>query len=119
MASIQLAQQIGEEYMALKRMLIGSCLIMVLANYSFASENKVDVTNMTCGEFLELKGEYKPTAIIMTDYLNKSDKPVKSFIDVSGIDKIIPIIIEACKENPRYKFDEVVHSAWEDIKHDL
>ncbi|MCE9905677.1 HdeA/HdeB family chaperone, partial [Hafnia paralvei] len=60
-----------------------------------------------------------PTAIGFAEALNKKDKPEDAVLDVDGTEKVIPLVIEACKQNPKESFAQKVKSEWKKVKKDM
>lgn len=52
----------------------------------------------TCEDFIALNESFKPTAIGFAEALNKNDKPEDAVLDINGTEKVIPLVIEACKK---------------------
>lgn len=82
-----------------KTLLISMVCLMGFSAIGHAAENKKPVKSWTCEDFLALDESFKPTAIGFAEALNKKDKPEDAVLDVDGTEKVIPLVIEACKQN--------------------
>ncbi len=102
-----------------KTLLISMVCLMGFSAIGHAAENKKPVKSWTCEDFLALDESFKPTAIGFAEALNKKDKPEDAVLDVDGTEKVIPLVIEACKQNPKESFAQKVKSEWKKVKKDM
>lgn len=102
-----------------KTLLISMVCLMGFSAIGYAAENKKPVKSWTCEDFLALDESFKPTAIGFAEALNKKDKPEDAVLDVDGTEKVIPLVIEACKQNPKESFAQKVKSEWKKVKKDM
>ncbi|KHS42787.1 acid-activated periplasmic chaperone HdeA [Hafnia paralvei] len=102
-----------------KTLLISMVCLMGFSAIGHAAENKNPVKSWTCEDFLALDESFKPTAIGFAEALNKKDKPEDAVLDVDGTEKVIPLVIEACKQNPKESFAQKVKSEWKKVKKDM
>lgn len=86
---------------------------------TLADENKKPVASWSCEEFLALDGTFQPTAIGFAEALNKKDKPEDSVLDINGIEKVTPILVDACKKDPQSNFLAKLKSSWDELKKDM
>ena len=95
-----------------------SCVLVtpIMAN---ASPTKKPVNNWTCEDFLALDESYQPTAIGVATALNNKGKPGAQVLDVEGIQKVTPIIIEECKKDKKQNFKQKLTAEWMKMKKDL
>jgi hypothetical protein len=59
---------------------------------------------MTCGEFLALDDVVRPKVVFWAEGFNNRGKPVDAIVDVEATDRLVPVLVEACKENPKLSF---------------
>jgi len=55
---------------------------------------------ITCREFIALRDEFKPQIVSYTLGYDRAKRPDAAFIDVSGVDKIVPVLVSACRAKP-------------------
>ncbi|MCU4415236.1 acid-activated periplasmic chaperone HdeA [Acinetobacter sp. WU_MDCI_Axc73] len=95
-----------------------SCALLtpVLVN---AAPSKKPINNWTCEDFLALNSTYQPTVVgVITTQANKG-KPEGQVLDVEGIEKVTPIIIQECKKDKKQNFKQKLTTEWTKIKKDL
>lgn len=97
----------------------GAAFLLTLSASTLAVENSKPVAMWTCKDFLSLDESYRPTAIGFAEALNKKGQAEDSVLDIDGLEKITPILIEVCKKDPQSKFLTELESAWKDIKKDM
>ncbi len=56
---------------------------------------------MTCKEFVALDDAIKPKVVYWAEGLNKKGKPVDSVVDVDETDKLVPVLVTECKDEPK------------------
>lgn len=95
-----------------------TCLLTFSAS-TLAVENTKPVAMWTCEDFLSLDESYQPTAIGFAEALNKKGKAEDSVLDIDGIEKVTPKLIEVCKKEPQSKFLTELEAAWKDIKKEM
>ncbi|OMQ23816.1 acid-activated periplasmic chaperone HdeA [Serratia oryzae] len=98
---------------------IGVACLLTLSASSLAAGNSKPVAMWTCEDFLALDESYRPTAIGFAEALNKKGKVEDSVLDVDGIEKVTPMLIDVCKKDPQSKFLTELETAWKDIKKDM
>lgn len=98
-------------------LIILSCVALapMLVN---AAPNKKPVNKWTCEDFLVLDTTYQPTAIGVSIALNMNNKGMENqVIDMQGIEKITPIVVQECKKDKKQSFKKTLHTEWAKIKH--
>jgi acid stress chaperone HdeA len=83
--------------MHLQRIAIG----MVLAS--------VPLGKMSCEDFLTFDDSFKPKVVYWAVARAQGGKPESAGVNVAGIEKIMPVIMEGCKKAPKESF-------WEKVK---
>lgn len=109
----------GEIRMNKKLLLISMVGLISFSAMSNAAVNSKPVKSWTCEDFIALNESFKPTAIGFAEALNKNDKPEDAVLDINGTEKVIPLVIEACKKAPKESFIGKVKSEWKKVKHDM
>ena len=52
---------------------------------------------VSCEDFLSLADKFKPQAVSSAIGLNKGRDPKVKVIDVTGVEKIVPVVVSTCK----------------------
>src|SRR5215510_1404992 len=99
--------------MYLQRIAI-SVVVATLAassNVAFAQSEgaKKPLGKMTCEDFIGLEESFKPKLVYWAVAYGQGGKPESAGVNVAGIEKMIPVLIEACKKTPKESF-------WEKVK---
>jgi hypothetical protein len=64
---------------------------------------------MTCNEYLMLDDVVKPKVVYWAEGFNQKGKADDAVVDIAATDKLVPILVDECKETPKASF-------WEKIK---
>ncbi|HDI3020210.1 acid-activated periplasmic chaperone HdeA [Cronobacter sp. EKM101R] len=107
-----------------KLLLVGLTTLLTFSSFSQASDNKEQahkkpVSTWTCEDFLALDASFQPTAVSFIEDIYKEDKAESAVLDVDGITKVTPMVIEACKQAPKESFRDKVKSEWGKVKKDV
>ncbi|MDI2091209.1 acid-activated periplasmic chaperone HdeA [Commensalibacter oyaizuii] len=62
------------------------------------------VNKWACKDFLMLDSSYRPTAVAFAEGITKKDKVVDPMLDVQGIERVVPIIVQECTDNKNDNF---------------
>ena len=95
-------------------MFISAIVIASFAGFAVAATSKADlakkkVQEITCEDFNGLDENFKPTVIAWAAGFRQGDtKPDNSVVDIDGIEKVTPIVVEACTNEPKASFWEKV-----------
>lgn len=66
---------------------------------------KKKVDKISCEDFNGLDETFKPTVIAWAaGYRQGETKPDSVAVDISGIEKVMPFVVEACKKEPKASF---------------
>ncbi|MEB7883203.1 acid-activated periplasmic chaperone HdeA [Serratia fonticola] len=98
---------------------LGMTCFLTYSTVALADESKKPVSTWTCEDFLALDESYQPTAIGFAEALNKKGNPEDSVLDIDGIEKVTPMLVESCKKDPQSKFLTELKSAWKSLKKDM
>ena len=99
-------------------MRLNSLTLGVIAAVSVASSPvlaaQTDATQkplakMTCADFLAFEDSFKPKVVYWAVARGQGGKPESAGVNVAGIEKMIPVMIEACTKEPKGSF-------WEKVK---
>jgi acid stress chaperone HdeA len=91
-------------------LIAGSALLSAAAGgAAFAAPTSA--SNMTCSQFLALDDVTKPKVVFWAEGLNKSGRPESAVIDVDSVNRIVPVVIDACTQNPNASFMNSVKSS--------
>jgi hypothetical protein len=67
---------------------------------------------MTCEEYVMLDNVAKPKVVYWAEGFNQKGKEDDAVVDIAATDKLVPILVDECKETPKASF-------WEKIKKHL
>jgi hypothetical protein len=81
---------------------------------SVATTPKKPVSEWSCEEFLAVADEYQPKAVYWASPQAKGGKQA-SFVEIDGVEKIVPMIIEDCKKTPKDSFMQKLRGAWRSV----
>jgi acid stress chaperone HdeA len=99
--------------MSFRRIVIGIAAATLVSGstVAFAQSNDVKkpVGKMTCEDFLSIEDSFKPKVVYWAVARSQSGKPESAGVNVAGIEKIVPVIMEGCKKAPKESF-------WEKVK---
>lgn len=74
------------------------------------------VGQLTCQDFLMLDENFRPTAVAFAEGVTKKDKIVDPTLDVEGIAKVVPVIVQECTNTPKENFVHKVKTHLSDKK---
>ena len=99
--------------MHLKRMALSVIAATVVAGssgaYAQSDGTKKPLCKMTCEDFLGFEESFRPKVVYWAVARSQSGKPESAGVNVAGIEKIVPAIIDACNKAPKESF-------WDKIK---
>ena len=90
--------------------LVMAALLAGSANaFGQSPANKKPLAKMTCEEFIGLEDSFRPKAVYWAVAYSDDGKPQSGSVNVEGVEKIVPVVVEACKQTPK-------HSFWQKVK---
>jgi len=100
--------------MYLQRLAIVGVLTATLVTGSTVASAQSDATKkplgkMTCEDFLGFEESFKPKVVYWAVAYGQGGKPESAGVNVAGIEKIVPVVIDGCKKAPKESF-------WEKVK---
>lgn len=99
------------------------CAAAALAHTALAADEtnlpKKPVMQWSCQEFLDVRDNFKPQVIYWTEAINKKGKISDAWIDVSGTEKVIPMVVEDCKAEPNANFWKKIKASWQKAKNSI
>lgn len=105
--------------MKTKMLLIGAASLLVFSTMSNAAETKKPIKSWTCEDFIAVNETYRPTAVGIAEVLNKSGKVEDAVLDVDGIEKVTPMVIDACTKDTKSSFISKVKDELKKVKKDM
>lgn len=94
--------------------------VLIFSNLAMAETSKVTtkedlakkkVAELSCEDFNGLDATFKPTVIAWAAGYQKGDsKPDSVAVDIDGIEKVTPFVVEACQKEPKASFWEKVEA---------
>ena len=94
-------------------------LIAIAVPVSAAADTKKPVTKWTCADFLGVEDDFRPKLIYWATAQAKAGKPEVATINIEGMEKVIPIIIEDCKKAPQDSFWQKLEAGWKRVEADM
>jgi acid stress chaperone HdeA len=99
--------------MYLQKVAIGIVAAALVAGPTVAlgqsAGEKKPLGKMTCEDFLGFEETFKPKVVYWAVARSQSGKPESAGVHVAGIEKMVPVVVDACKKAPKESF-------WEKIK---
>jgi acid stress chaperone HdeA len=99
--------------MYLQRIAIGVVAATLVAGSTIVlaqSEGaKKPLGKMTCEDFLSFEDSFKPKVVYWAVAYGQGGKPESAGVNVAGIEKMVPVLIDGCKKAPKESF-------WEKVK---
>ena len=77
--------------------------------WAASTGDKKPLGKMTCEDFLGFDDSFKPKVVYWAVAYGQGGKPESAGINVDGTEKMIPVLVEACKKAPKESF-------WEKVK---
>jgi acid stress chaperone HdeA len=102
-----------EMNMYLQRIAVGvvAATLMASSTIAFAQSDgaKKPLGKMSCEDFLGFEDSFKPKVVYWAVAYGQGGKPESAGVNVAGIEKMVPVLIEGCKKAPKESF-------WEKVK---
>jgi acid stress chaperone HdeA len=100
--------------MYLKRIAFGVVTATLVAGASTLALAQSDAAKkplgkMTCEDFLSFEESFKPKVVYWAVAYGQGGKPESAGVNVAGIEKMVPVLIDGCKKAPKESF-------WEKVK---
>lgn len=112
-AFVENKKQRKEIRMYLQRLVIGVVAATLVAGSTVAfgqsAGTKKPLAKMTCEDFIGIEETLKPKVVYWAVAYGQGGQPESAGINVEGTEKMIPVLIEACKKAPKESF-------WEKVK---
>jgi acid stress chaperone HdeA len=80
--------------------------------------NKKPLDKMTCEEFVGLDDTFRPRAVYWA-VAHGADGKEAGGVSVEGIEKVVPVVVEACKKTPKESFWQRVKAEFKNLKQKL
>ena len=94
--------------MYLQRIAIGVVAAALMASSNVASAQsdaaKKPLGKMTCEDFLGFEESFKPKVVYWAVAYGQGGKPESAGVNVAGIEKMVPVLIDGCKKAPKESF---------------
>jgi acid stress chaperone HdeA len=101
--------------MYLQRLAIAGVVAATLAlggstiGFAQSDSTKKPLGKMTCEDFLGFEENFKPKVVYWAVAYGQGGKPESAGVNVAGIEKMVPVLIDGCKKAPKESF-------WEKVK---
>ena len=66
--------------------------------------NGTKPAKMTCEDFFELDEVARPKLVYWAEGVNRKGKPEDAVFDVETTDRLVPVLVEVCKKEPKESF---------------
>lgn len=76
---------------------------------------KKPLPKMTCEDFIGLDESFKPKAVYWAVAYGKNGQPEAEEVDVVGVEKVVPLVIEECRKAPKETFWQKVKAEWKKL----
>jgi len=84
-----------------------------------SSSGKKALEKMTCEEFVGLEDSFKPDAVYWAIAYGEDGKPESAGVSVEGMERLVPIVIEACQKTPKVSFWQKVKGEFSKLRQKL
>ena len=109
--------------MKLKRIAIAVLTTTLFASSTVAfaqsASSKKPLEKMTCEEFVGLEDSFKPHAVSWAVAYGADGKPESAGVNVEGIQRVVPVVIEACQKTPQESFWQKVKAEFTKLRQKL
>jgi hypothetical protein len=89
--------------MAYRSTVIAALTLMAIVPVSAAPKappSAKTTEKISCREFIALRDEFKPQVVSYALGYDRAKRPEARFVDVSGIETIVPVLISSCRARP-------------------
>ncbi len=76
---------------------------------------KKPLPKMTCDDFIGLDESFKPKAVYWAVAYGKNGQPEAEEVNVVGVEKVVPYVIEECRKAPKETFWQKVKAEWKKL----
>ena len=109
--------------MDLKRIATAVVVTTLLASpalvFGQSLSSKKPLEKMTCEEFVGLEDSFKPHAVSWAVAYGADGKPESAGVNVEGIQRVVPVVIEACQKTPKESFWQKVKAEFTKLRQKL
>jgi acid stress chaperone HdeA len=89
---------------------LAAAVLIIQSGAAFAQSSpaRKPGRQMTCGDFLRVDDTVKPEMVYWAATRDPRGIPVNAVIDVDATDRIVPLLVERCREAPNAPFWQTV-----------
>jgi HdeA/HdeB family protein len=87
--------------------------------FAQSASSKKPLEKMTCEEFVGLEDSFKPHAVSWAVAYGADGKPESAGVNVEGIQRVVPVVIEACQKTPKESFWQKVKAEFTKLRQKL
>ena len=87
--------------------------------FAQSASSKKPLEKMTCEEFVGLEDSFKPNAVSWAVAYGADGKPESAGVSVEGIERMVPVIVEACQTTPKQSFWQKVKAEFTKLRQKL
>ena len=88
---------------------VTSTLAVGAASFGQSTGSKKPLGKMTCEDFISFDESFRPKVVYWAVARAQDGKPESAGVNVEGIEKMIPVLVDTCKKAPKESF-------WEKVK---
>lgn len=99
-----------------KTLVVATLLAASSLSMAATTAAKKPVSQWKCEDFLALDESYQPKAIYFAEGFNKKNKPVDAVMDMDGIEKVVPLVVQECQKAPKASFWDKLKAGWDKAK---
>jgi acid stress chaperone HdeA len=103
------------EFPKVRRLLV-PLIVTAAATTSLAAEVHKPVTQWNCTDFLSVDEQFKPKVVYWATAYAKGGQPDAAVIDINGIEKVTPQIIDECAKTPQASFWTRLKDEWKKVE---
>lgn len=100
-----------------QKLAVGSAHAQKSTSHQAAS--KKPISKMTCEEFVGLDETFQPKAVYWAVAYGSKGQPEAEAIEVDGVEKVVPFVVEECKKAPKETFWQKVQAEWKKMEQKL
>jgi len=83
-------------------------VVVALSSAASAADSKKNLSEWSCVDFLTIQETDRPVAVGVAEALTRKNKIEDEAVDVDYIQKLTPMVVQYCTENPKAKVKEAV-----------
>jgi acid stress chaperone HdeA len=108
--------QLPEDSLMQRKLIAITVLMLAASSMALAAGSTgKKVSEWTCEDFLAVKESFRPTVVGIGAVVSR-DKVEDEVVDVDGIEKVTPELVQVCGKEPKASFLTKLKAEWEKVK---